>query len=157
MINLKTKPPQLSEAFFSFDIDMDGETEKLPSLMPGSGFLSLDKNKDGVINDGSELFGPSTGDRFKELSKYDLDKNLWIDENDDIFNELTIWENNEMGEMHLTKIKDAGIGAIYLANMQTPFDLRNEENQLQAKIKKSGIALNEDGSVSSIQEINWTA
>ncbi len=37
------------------------------------------------INDGSELFGTSSGDGFKDLATYDEDENGWIDENDSIF------------------------------------------------------------------------
>ncbi|MFH2058165.1 MAG: hypothetical protein ABIJ59_04620 [Pseudomonadota bacterium] len=156
IVNLNTTMPQLAQTRFLFDLDMDGTKEDLPFLSPGTGLLSLDKDHDGIINDGSELFGPSTGDGFGELSQYDLDHNLWIDENDDIFDELTIWENDEQGQMQLTKIKEAGIGAIYLAGIETPFDLRDENNFLDARIKKSSIALNEDGSVSSVQEMDWT-
>ena len=156
VINLDNNAPQLAETYFSFDLDMDGVEEELPALMPGSGLLVFDKNQDGIVNDGSELFGPSTGNGFEELSQYDLDNNFWIDENDAIFDELSIWESDEHGEMHLTRIKEAGIGAIYLVNVDTPFDLRDENNDLDARIKRSGIALNEDGTVSSVQEIDWT-
>lgn len=155
ILNLEMEPPEIAQVGFSFDLDMDGNEEVLPSLMPGTGILSLDRNRDGIINDGSELFGPSTGNGFEELSQYDLDRNYWIDENDAVFDELTIWESDEQGEMHLTKIKDAGLGAIYLESINTPFDLRNENNELQARIKRSGIALNEDGSLASVHEMDW--
>ncbi len=155
VINLDDTAPKLSSVAFDFDLDLDGETEEVKTLMPGSGFLALDKNEDGIINDGSELFGPSTGDGFAELATYDLDHNLWIDENDEIFDDLSIWENDEQGEYHLTRIKDAGIGAIYLANMETPFDLRGVDNLLEGRITNSGIALTEEGEVKSIQEIDW--
>lgn len=157
IINFDSTTPRFSEASISFDLDMDGTNEDIPTLLKGSGFLSFDKNQDGIINDGSELFGPSTGNGFAELSEYDLDHNFWIDENDEIFDQLTIWENDDVGEMQLTRIQDAGIGAIYLASAPTPFDMKNDENNLMAKIKRTGVALNEDGSVSSIQEIDWTA
>ena len=157
IINLDSDIPRLAEAEFSFDLDMDGVEEDLPMLAPGSGFLVLDKNNDGIINDGSELFGPSTGHGFLELSEYDDDQNFWIDEGDEIFDDLTIWESDEEGEMHLTRLKDAGVGAIYLASADTPFDLRDEDNQLQARVKRSGIILNEDGTAGSIQEIDYTA
>lgn len=156
VINLDTSIPRLSQAQFSFDLDMDGEREDLAMLKPGSGLLSLDRNNDGIINDGSELFGPSTGSGFSELAEYDDDNDFWIDEDDDIFDDLTLWESDEKGDMHLTKLKDAGIGAIYLKNEDTPFDIRDQDNHLQARIKKSGIALNEDYSISSIQEMDWT-
>ncbi|MCG8636371.1 MAG: hypothetical protein MI863_21240 [Desulfobacterales bacterium] len=157
VINLDGEIPQLSEAKFRFDLDGDGDTEDILMLSQGSGFLCLDKNNDGVINNGLELFGPGTGNGFLELLKYDQDENFWIDENDDIFDELSFWENDGTGQMQLTKIKDAGIGAIYLASANTPIDMLDEENNVQARIKKSGIALNENGSVSSVVEMDWLA
>ena len=157
IVNAGVTVPQFSGVGFSFDLDMDGSSEDISAPAFGTGFLSLDKNRDGLINDGGELFGPSTGDGFGELAAYDLDKNSWIDENDAVFDELTLYGLDESGEMHLTRIKDAGMGAIYLAGVNTPFDLKNGENELLARIKKTSIALNEDGSVSSVQEADWTA
>ncbi len=156
VINLDAGTPQISNVSMGFDLNMDGEDEQISILKPGSGFLSLDKNNDGVINDGSELFGPATGNGFGELGQYDQDHNFWIDENDPIFDELTLWGGNNEGQMQLTRIKDAGIGAIYLDTVESSFDLRDDNNDLTARIKKSGVALNEDGSVSSIQEMDWT-
>jgi hypothetical protein len=157
VINLDGTAPQLSEAKFTFDLDADGVTEDILMLTQGSGFLCLDKNEDGIINDGRELFGPGTGNGFLELLKYDQDQNLWIDENDDVFDELAFWENDGTGNMRLTKIKDAGIGAIYLANSNTSMDVLDKDNNVQARIKKSGVALNEDGSVASVMEMDWLA
>jgi hypothetical protein len=157
IVNAGVTTPQFSGAGFSFDLDLDGKIEDIQAPAWGTGFLSLDKNRDGMINDGGELFGPSTGDGFGELAAYDLDKNLWIDENDAVFDELSLYGLDENGEMHLTRIKDAGMGAIYLAGVETAFDVKNKNNELLAKIKRSSIALNEDGSVSSVQEADWTA
>jgi hypothetical protein len=50
------------------------------------------KIKDGRVNDGRELFGPITGDGFAELAAYDDDGNNWIDENDGIYDNLSIVE-----------------------------------------------------------------
>lgn len=61
-------------------MDCDGKQEEISKLNAGCGYLALDKNGDGVINDGNELFGVKTGDGFYELSKYDSDLNGWIDE-----------------------------------------------------------------------------
>ena len=49
-------------------------------LGSGSGFLALDKNGNGKIDDGSELFGTKSGDGFADLAEYDSDGNGWIDE-----------------------------------------------------------------------------
>jgi len=157
IVNAGITRPRLSEVGFSFDLDLDKNSEYIRAPAQGTGFLSLDKNRDGRINDGSELFGPATGNGFKELAAYDLDKNLWIDENDAVFDELTLYGLDENGVMHLTRIKDAGMGAIYLAGVNTAFDVKNMENELLAKVKKSSIALNEDGSIRSVQEVDWTA
>ena len=35
----------------------------------GSRFLALDKNNDGIINNGSELFGTESGNGFIDLKK----------------------------------------------------------------------------------------
>jgi hypothetical protein len=157
IVNAGVTTPKFSGVGFSFDLDLDGNPEEIQAPAWGTGFLALDKNGDGVINDGSELFGPSTGNGFGELAAYDLDKNFWIDENDAVFDDLTLYGLDENGEMHLTRIKDAGMGAIYLAGVDTGFDLKNKDNELLARIKRSSIALNEDGSVSSVQEVDWTA
>jgi hypothetical protein len=79
--------------------------------------LALDKNDNDKIDDGGELFGVNTGDGFGELSAYDEDGNNWIDENDSIFSDLRVWEKKSNGESSLVTLGEAGIGAIYLANV----------------------------------------
>lgn len=149
--------PMLFGGQFSFDLDLDPDNglEEMSMPAPGFGFLSLDLNKDGKINDGSELFGPTTGDGFKELAAYDLDHNNWIDENDAVFDALTLWEPDQDNGMTLTRIKDAGIGAIYLASVASPFDLKNQDNELLARVGKTSIALSEAGEVLPVQEVDW--
>ena len=95
VINLEGRIPELNTDTFSFDLDNDGEQDQISTLSSGSGFLALDKNKDGAINQASELFGTLTGNGFGELSAYDEDKNYWIDENDSIYDSLQVWLKNE--------------------------------------------------------------
>ena len=47
----------ISDQKFKFDINADGKEDDISFVGKGSGFLALDKNGDGKINDGSELFG----------------------------------------------------------------------------------------------------
>lgn len=147
--------PLLSGTEFSFDLDLDGDLEDMPAPGPGMGFLALDLNEDGIINDGSELFGPSTGSGFGELAEYDLDGNNWIDENDAVFDQLTLWQSAESGGMTLTRLQDAGIGAIYLAGVESSFDLTDNENDTWARISKTSVALTENGDVLPVQELNY--
>ncbi|MDE7360083.1 MAG: hypothetical protein K2N39_11790, partial [Lachnospiraceae bacterium] len=155
VINLDTNIAQVSDQKFFFDLDCDGEEEEISSLQAGSGFLALDLNGDGQINDGSELFGTKSGDGFKDLSKYDLDGNGWIDEADPIWDKLLIWTKDETGEDKLYHLSDLGVGAIGLSRVGTQFSLNAEKtNETNAMIRKTGIFLYENGSVSTLQQLD---
>ena len=155
MINLDTNIGSVSDQKFYFDLDSDGEKEQISFAGKGSGFLALDKNGDGVINDGSELFGTKSGDGFKDLAAYDEDGNGWIDENDSIFSRLKVWTKDENGNDYLMNLKTADVGAIYLSNADTQFSLKNDENKLNAEIKKTGIYLKEStGAVGTLNHVD---
>lgn len=147
MINLDTDIGSVSDQKFFFDLDGDGKEEKISFAGPGSGFLALDKNDDGKINDGLELFGTRSGDGFKDLAAYDEDGNGWIDENDSIFDRLKVWTKDANDNDYLIDLKKADVGAIYLGNVDTQFSLKNDENKLNAEIKKTGIYLRESTGV----------
>ena len=155
MINLDTNIGSVSDQKFFFDLDSDGKEEQISFAGKGSGFLALDKNGDGKINDGSELFGTSSGDGFKDLAEYDEDGNGWIDENDSIFNRLKVWTKDENGKDFLIDLKKADVGAIYLRNADTQFSLKDDENKLNAEIKKTGIYLSEStGAVGTLNHVD---
>lgn len=153
VINYEGNSFNLSDTKFSFDIDSDGQSEQISFAGAGSGFLSLDLNNDGVINDGSELFGTDSGDGFSDLSAYDDDKNGWIDENDEVFDKLRIWTKDSNGNDSLFALGEKGIGAVYLGNVSTVFSLKSEGN-LNGVARKTGIFLREDGSAGTIQHID---
>lgn len=155
VINYSGNLPDLKEMNFLFDLDADGEKENIATLGKGSGFLALDKNNDGIINDGSELFGTSSGDGFKDLAAYDKDNNGWIDENDDIFDKLKIWVKGEDGKDILYTLKEAGVGAMYLGTADTQFSLTSQtDNSDLGYIRKTGIFLYETGEVGTMQHVD---
>lgn len=156
VINFDGQGAALSDTRFSFDLDSDGSPEQIAMLRPGSGYLALDRNQDGIINDGSELFGPQTGFGFAELATHDEDGNGFIDEGDSIYQSLRIWMMNEDGSSQLIGLGDAQIGAIYLGHLTTPFALNDANNQSLGDVARSSIYLTEAGSVGFIQEINLT-
>ena len=143
----------LSNKNFHFDLDSDGQEDESFSLQPGSGFLALDLDNDGVINNGGELFGPTTGHGFQELAKYDFDANGWIDENDPVFSKLRIWKPGSPEGTELIGLAEAGIGAISLTNDQTSFHLKDPQNKLLGEVAASGFFLTEEGEVRPLQEI----
>lgn len=165
VINLNTDVTELSDQTFYFDLDADGEEEEI-SMLKGSGYLALDKNGDGVINDGSELFGTKNGDGFADLARYDEDGNGWIDENDSIWSKLKIWCKDENGNDVLYKLSDKGVGAICLENVPTDFTMQGDRkaqdgttnaNATNAVIRKTGIFLYENGNVGTVQHVDMAA
>ncbi len=154
VISLDGNAPQLSNVEFEFDLNNDGKMENIARLGSGSGFLAFDRNSDGVINSGSELFGPGTGNGFKELAAFDGDGNRWIDENDDVFSLLLVWTKDETGEDLLVSLKDAGIGAISLDYGTTGMNMTGSDNQLQGRLKSTGVFLFENGRVGSVHQID---
>lgn len=154
VINLSDMPAQLSDATYFFDLDSDGQEEKLHMLTENSGYLALDKNGDGIINNGSELFGTKSGDGFSDLAMYDEDHNGWIDENDSIFNSLKIWVKDADGNDLLYTLKDKNVGAICLANADTEFSLNSDNHDRLGVIRKTGVFLYESGEVGTVQHID---
>ena len=155
VINLDTDIASVSDQKFLFDIDSDGVKDNISMLNKGSGFLALDKNGDGTVNDGSELFGTASGDGFKDLSAYDSDGNGWIDEADEIWDKLLIYSLNEDGSSSLYGLSEKGVGAIYLGNVSTNYSLNNSiDNSVNAVIRKTGMFLFENGRAGTVQHLD---
>lgn len=155
IINFAGTAAELKNTTFAFDLNADGSAENIQELAAGSAFLVLDKNKDGKINNGNEMFGTQSGDGFADLSVYDEDGNGWIDENDSVYNSLGVWNNSAYGGK-IRSLKEAGIGAIYLQNANTEFSIKDKTtNELQGQIRKTGIFLNEkNGNIGTIQHVD---
>lgn len=154
VINFDTDTASLSDQKFKFDVDADGQEDNISMLGAGSGYLALDKNGDGIINDGSELFGPQSGNGFQDLAAYDEDGNGWIDENDSIWSKLKIWCKNPDGSDSLYTLGDKGVGAICLQNTATDFSLKGNNNQDNGYIRSTGIFLYENGNVGTVQHLD---
>lgn len=155
VINLDSNVASVSDQKFFFDIDADGVKDYISGLSKGSGFLALDKNNNGSIDNGLELFGAKSGDGFADLEEYDLDKNGWIDEADAVFDMLKIWTKDENGNDKLIHLKEAGVGAICLQNASTQFALNSRfGNRTNAYIRKTGIFLYEQGGSGTIQHLD---
>lgn len=155
VISLDSSPVGVSDQKWKFDIDGDGSIDNISMLSKGSAFLAYDKNGDGKINDGTELFGARTGNGFAELAAYDEDGNGWIDENDSIYSKLSVWQKDDAGNDKLMNLKEANVGAIFLGNIATEYSLKSDEdNSHNAQIRKSGMYLSEDGMARSVQQLD---
>ncbi|AWB10764.1 hypothetical protein TDSAC_1424 [Thermodesulfobium acidiphilum] len=114
MINFQNNTIAFSDKTYSFDLNSDGKPVQISFPMNGSGFLAMDKNNDGVINNGSELFGLNTGNAFNELSAYDSDHNGFIYEGDPVYNKLIVLTKDSSGNDQIYSLKDMNIRAISL-------------------------------------------
>lgn len=154
VINLNGNIADLSDQTFFFDLDGDGQKDEINRLAAGSGFLALDKNGDGKINDGSELFGTKSGDGFADLAAYDTDHNGFIDEGDEIWDKLKIWVMDENGNEQLYSLAEKGVGAICLQNNATDFAITDENNQAKGMIRSTGVFLYENGNAGTVQHVD---
>lgn len=156
IINFNGAAAELTSTKFSFDLNSDGNAEQISFVGPNSGFIALDKNNDGTVNNGSELFGTSSGNGFQDLAAYDQDKNGWIDDNDPVFSQLKVWTKDANGKDSLTGLKASGVGALYLGNVSTQFDMKTASNESLGTLRASSVYLKENGAVGTVQDLDLT-
>ena len=159
MIDLSGKGIRFSDALFMFDLDGNGKKELISAPAEETGFLAIDKNGNGIIDDGTELFGPQTGNGFSELAHLDDDSNGWIDENDEVFDKLLIWQKAANGSDKLSSLRDAGISALSVTGIDTQFDVRSgpsmSSENIAAVLKKTGLLIKENKEISFLQEVDF--
>jgi Ca2+-binding RTX toxin-like protein len=101
-----------------FDFDGDGFKERMGWVSADDGMLALDRNNNGLIDDGSELFGQPARDGYEVLETFDKYADGVIDAKDEVFSSLRIWRDldqdgiTDAGE--LQTLAQAGITSISL-------------------------------------------
>lgn len=159
VINFDGSAAQLQDLRFAFDLDSDGQTDNVPLLAGNRGYLALDLNHNGRIDNGRELFGPGTGNGFAELAAYDSDGNGWIDQADPVFQQLQVWTpsaDGAEGAGNLRTLADVGVGALSTQAVITPFALRTADNASLGTVRSTSAYLREDGGVGTIQQVDLT-
>lgn len=133
--------PQLSDEStpVRFDINADGVPDRITWTMPGTAFLALDRNGNGVIDDGRELFGnhssPSAWNGFIYLSGWDHPPaNGTVDESDPVWPDLLLWNDLNHDAIsqpsELTRLAHSGITALGY-----DYDVRRKEDQAGNQLK----------------------
>lgn len=157
VLNFDGGSAELTQRQFAFDLDVDGREDQIAFVRPGSGFLVLDRNQDGQVNNGSELFGPQTGNGFQELAAFDEDGNAWIDANDSIYSQLRIWEPSPEGGTRLVGLGQKGVGALYLGHIDSPFLLHDNSGEEVGRLRSSSLFLAENGGSGLLQQLDLRA
>jgi hypothetical protein len=109
-----------------FDIDATGQQTQVGWVGAGSALLVRDLNGNGIIDDGTELFGGATqladgtraGDGFRAMAALDSNGDGILDANDEAWGELQLWLDlngdgiTDAGELH--SLESFGISALNL-------------------------------------------
>ena len=103
-----------------FDINADGKTEQTAFVQGDDAFLVLDRNGNGRIDNGSEMFGDQNGavNGFEELRKYDGNRDGVIDRRDAIYGSLRLLHDNNgdgrVGLSEMSTLAEKGIDSLDL-------------------------------------------
>lgn len=136
----------------SFDINQDGNLNKLPIFTGDVGYLVYDKNQNVKADDGSELFGPQTGHGFNELAQFDSNGNGFIDNEDEAFEQLYIWQPEKSSKM--MSLTEANILAINTSAIDTPFSFYDTQGNIMAQMRRSSFAISNDGLGKGVHQID---
>ena len=142
-----------------FDLDANGFVEKTNWIDAVDGFLALDRNGDGVVNDGGELFGDRTIKKdgstalngFDALRDLDSNGDGVIDALDNLFTDLRVLTDvNGDGVIdfdELITLEEAGITSIDVT------DLREGTNIIGGTSGQSGVVKWADGTTGFVHEL----
>ena len=147
-----------------FDHSNDGIRTATGWVSKDDGFLVYDRNGDGVVNNGGELFGDNTllknGERaangYQALADLDDNGDGKVDAADSAFAKLRVWRDlNQDGisqEGELLTLNEAKVKALNLANKNADRDLGNGNS-----LAEEGTYTDSDGNEKQMGDLNLAA
>jgi hypothetical protein len=103
-----------------FDLNADGQMDRIESLGADDAMLVMDRNGNGQVDDGKEVFGDQHGaaDGFEELRKYDDNQDGVIDAKDAVYGKLSLWADHDGNGLRsageLVSLQDRQVDSITL-------------------------------------------
>ena len=147
-----------------FDHSNDGIRTATGWINKDDGLLVYDRNGDGVVNNGGELFGDNTllknGERatngYQVLAELDDNGDGKVDAADSAFAKLRVWRDlNQDGisqEGELLTLNEAKVKALNLANKNSDRDLGNGNS-----LAEEGTYTDSDGNEKQMGDLNLAA
>ena len=147
----------------NFDLDNNGFSEKTAWIGDEDGFLVLDRNNNGLIDNGGELFGDQvslsnglkSSSGFEVLAELDKNEDGLINNEDDIYDKLMVWiDKNHNGKSEIDEI--VNLRTLNITEMSLNHETKNIIDEITgsriAEIASVTIADEESSSISSINE-----
>lgn len=142
-----------------FDLDCNGMAERINWVQDDDSLLAYDRNEDGIINDGSELFGDNTilanGEKavngFYALKELDTNEDGIIDKSDADFSKLLVWKDingngiSENGEL-------VGLSDLSIKEIRLNYKNLNTNTESGAVLGNVSTFVYTDGNESEIAE-----
>lgn len=136
-----------------FDLNNDGKKNRIPGTRRGSddALLTLDRDGDGQITSGVELFGnftpqtesdPKKRNGFLALAEFDLNGDRIIDAKDRVFPKLKLWQDKNVNGIsepsEKLSLRDVGITGFELDFKESKYtDLNGNEFRYRAKVRSA--------------------
>ncbi|WP_419570583.1 hypothetical protein [Rheinheimera sp.] len=147
VLSMNGQPAELTDQTSAFALT--AQQSSIRHLAYDQYYLAADHNDNGQVDNGTELFGPQSGQGFAELAQHDDDLNGWIDQNDRIWSALNLWRPGD----GLYSMKHAGVMALNLNTVATPFTLR-QGDQVMGQLQRSAVFLTEEKQAGLLQQID---
>ncbi|MCC8167677.1 MAG: hypothetical protein LIQ31_16440 [Planctomycetes bacterium] len=143
-----------------FDHDGNRFAEKTGWVGSNDALLVWDRNENGLIDDGSELFGDNfileSGEKaangFEALAEFDSNGDGIVDKNDDRWSELQLWQdkngNGVVDDGELISLEEAGI-----AGLHVDYQEQDHVDENQNEHRQTGSFIREDGSTGQMSDV----
>ncbi|MGN1277360.1 MAG: hypothetical protein ACI4UK_10265, partial [Floccifex sp.] len=147
----------------NFDLDNNGFAEKTAWIGEEDGFLALDRNGNGKIDNGGELFGDQvmlkdgsiSTSGFEALSEFDEDCDGKITLNDSVYAELLVWiDGDHSGTSEPTELKSlTSIDGKEIVSISLNYaEVSFIDEETGSRIAETAeVILNENGNIKSIE------
>ena len=140
-----------------FDLDANGFAERTGWVNGDDGLLALDRDGNGRIDNGQELFGDHTvlsdgtvaTSGFQALAEFDENADGVIDSNDSIYSQLRVWQDaNGNGIATSTELKTlAQLDIVSINLSSTVTQVSDAMNNIQRRLGSFSFANNTSGAM----------